>query len=283
MSATTGGCGSGTCGCGGAAKSAGPAVASPVATINGIALHEAAHRPDGAGLRERAWGELLRQEAVRQGLLPRHLDLDAPELSLGDQQVIADMLEQAVPVVHPTEDECRRYYDARKSHYVQGRQVRARHILFAVTAGIDVHKLAVRAEQALLELTRQGCAPERFAELARELSNCPSGAEGGDLGWLAPDDCADELANELFHQKEPLHGIGLRPRLVHSRYGFHIVEVLGRKQGRQLPFEEARERIAVQLAQQSRAKALHQYMQLLAGQALVEGIELEGADSPLVQ
>ncbi|MEO5670337.1 MAG: peptidylprolyl isomerase [Ramlibacter sp.] len=279
-----GGCGSGTCGCGGGVTSkaaAAPPVA--VATINGIALHDATNRPDEAALRERAWGELLRQEAVRQGLLPRHPDLDAPELSPGDQQVIAAMLERAVPVAHPTEEECLRYYEARKSHYVQGRQVRARHILFAVTTGIDVHKLAVRAEQALLELTRQGCPPGRFAELARELSNCPSGAEGGDLDWLAPDDCADELANEFFHQKEPLHGIGLRPRLVHSRYGFHIVEVVGRKQGRQLPFEEAGERIAVQLAQQSRAKALHQYMQLLAGQALVEGVALEGADSPLVQ
>ena len=123
----------------------------------------------------------------------------------------------------------------------------------------------VRAEQALLELSRQDVAAGRFAELARELSNCPSGAAGGDLGWIGPQDCADELANELFHQKNPLRGIGLRPRLVHSRYGFHIVEVLGRKQGRQPPFEEVRERIAVQLAQQSRAKALHQYMQLLAG------------------
>jgi peptidyl-prolyl cis-trans isomerase C len=80
-----------------------------------------------------------------------------------------------------------------------------------------------------------------------------------------------------------LRGIGLRPRLVHTRYGFHIVEVLGRKQGRQLSFDEVRERIAGQLAQQSRAKALHQYIQLLAGQASVEGVLLEATDSPLVQ
>ena len=37
------------------------------------------------------------------------------------------------------------------------------------------------------------------------------------------------------------------------------------------------------LAQQSRATALHQYIRLLAGQALVEGIDLEGAETPLVQ
>jgi len=44
-----------------------------------------------------------------------------------------------------------------------------------------------------------------------------------------------------------------------------------------------RERIAAQLTLQSRAKALHQYMSLLVGQALVEGVQLERADSPLVQ
>jgi hypothetical protein len=32
------------------------------------------------------------------------------------------------------------------------------------------------------------------------LSNCPSGAEGGDLGWLCRADCAPEFARELFGQ-----------------------------------------------------------------------------------
>lgn len=277
MNSSTG-CGGGTCGCADGKQSL-PAPAS----INGIALHSPGEPGDESTLRERAWGELLRQEAVRQGVLARHDGPHAPDLSPSDQAAIEALLERAVQVPAPTDEECRRYYESRKAHFVQGALVHARHILFAVTAGVDVHKLAQRAEQALLELSRQDVAAGRFAELARELSNCPSGAAGGDLGWLAPQDCADELANELFHQKNPLPGIGLRPRLVHSRYGFHIVEVLGRKQGRQPPFEEVQQRIAVDLAQQSRAKALHQYMQLLAGGAAVEGVALDQAESLLVQ
>ena len=275
---TTSGCGGGTCGCGGGNT----AQAAP-ASINGVALHAPGERLDESALRERAWSELLRQEAVRQGVLPRHDGAQAPDLAAADQAAIEAMLERTIQVPVPTAEECSRYYESRKTHFVQGALVHARHILFAVTSGVDVHKLAARAEQALLELSRKGVDAGRFGELARELSNCPSGAQGGDLGWLGPQDCADELANELFHQKNPLHGIGLRPRLVHSRYGFHIVEVLGRKQGRQSPFEAVQPLIAMQLAQQSRAKALHQYMQVLAGQAVVEGVELQGAQSPLVQ
>ena len=290
---TSTGCDGGGCACAGAGQPTSPAAATPVATVNRMPLHPLGQRPEEAELRELAWAELLRQEAVSQGLLPRHPSLDAlhllprhpslgsPALSPADRQVIEAMLERAVPLPQPTEEECRRYYEARRDQYVQGQMVHLRHILFAVTPGVDVHALARRAEQTLLELSRQN-VPGRFAKLARELSNCPSGAEGGDLGWIGPQDCADELANELFGQK-PSRSVGLRPRLVHTRYGFHIVEILGRKQGRQVPFEEVQGRIAVQLAQQSRAKALHQYMQLLAGQAVVAGVSLENSDTPLVQ
>lgn len=273
---TTGGCGSATCQCAGEAPAAVPA-------INGITLLAPGERLDPEGLRERAWGELLRQEAVRQGLLPRHPELTAPLLTASDQQAIQQLLDEAVPARVPDDQECRRWYEAHRARFIEGRQVHARHILFAVTDGVDVHALVRRAEQALLELSRKDAPPARFSELARELSNCPSGAEGGDLGWITPEDCAPELTQELFDIHEPRQGLGLHPRLVHSRYGFHIVEVLGRKHGRQLPYDQVREGVAAELAQRSRATALHQYIRLLAGEALVEGIDLEGASTPLVQ
>ena len=82
-----------------------------------------------------------------------------------------------------------------------------RHILFAATPGVDIHALAVRAERALLELCGKEVPPDRFAQLAAELSNCPSSVQGGDLGWITPEDCAPELANELFFQKHAGWGI----------------------------------------------------------------------------
>jgi peptidyl-prolyl cis-trans isomerase C len=91
------------------------------------------------------------------------------------------------------------------------------------------------------------------------------------------------LVNELFHLKQTPWNLGLHPRLVHSRFGFHILEVLGRREGQQKAYEEVRERIAAMLTLQSRARALHQYMRLLVGQANIEGLQMEGADSPLVQ
>ena len=276
---TVTGCGSNACQC---SNTSGQTLA-PTAYINGIALHATGQRPSEDELRERAYTELLRQQAVMKGLLPRHKELTAPELGEAERQIIEAMVDAEVKSPQPNEDECQRYFEANPSQFVVGQALHVRHILFAVTPGVNVHALTVHAEKALLELTRNDASPERFAQLAAELSNCPTSAQGGDLGWIGPDDCAPELANELFHQKHSQWGMGVHPRLIHTRFGFHIIEVLSRRAGKQPAYAEVHERIKALLAMQSRARALHQYMSLLVGEAQLDGIELEGADSPLVQ
>ena len=284
--ATRTGCGGGGggCQCAAQAAEAAAATAPPLPRINGVALQRADEALSPPELRERAYAELLRQEAVRRGLLPaaEHTDL-APTLDEAQQECIQAMLEAEVQTPEPNLEACERTYQAQSLQFVVGQAVNLRHILFAVTPGVNVHALAQRAETALLELLRPEVAPQRFGELARELSNCPSGAQGGELGWIGPDDCAPELANELFFQTDQLGGMGLHPRLVHTRFGFHIVEVLGRRKGRQLAFDEVRERIERQLRLKSRATALRHYMLLLAGAAQIEGLELEASSAPLLQ
>lgn len=272
-------------GCGGAGGCQ-CASQAPTPRINGVALLQPGEQVAPDVLLERAHTELLRQEAVRQGLLPDSLARhpgQVPTLDPAQRQVLEAMVEAAVVTPVPAPEAQARYYAAHKAHFVTGQALHVRHILFAVTPGVDVHKLAQRAETALLELSRKDVPAGRFAELARELSNCPSSAEGGDLGWIGPHDCAPELANELFFQTDSGWGMGVHPRLVHTRFGFHIVEVLGRRKGTLQPLEAVQDQIAMRMTLQSRATALRQYMRLLIGQAQVEGLDLEGADSPLVQ
>lgn len=279
LTSTVTGCGSSSCQCAGTP----PVVDLPAPSVNGISLHEPGTHPDNDTVKELAYSELLRQQAVKAGLLPRHLGLTAPALNENQRKVIEDMVDAAVVTPLPTAEECQRYFEANKAQFVVGEALHVRHILFAVTPGVNVHALTVHAEKALMDILRKDVPIDRFGQLAAELSNCPTSTQGGDLGWIGPEDCAPELANELFHQKHAQWGMGVHPRLVHTRFGFHIIDVLNRRKGKQQPYEAVRERIAAQLTLQSRARALHQYMSLLVGQALVEGVTLEGADSPLVQ
>jgi len=92
-------------------------------------------------------------------------------------------------------------------------------------------------------------------------------------------DCAPELARELFGHVE----IGVLPRLVHSRFGLHVVEVQGREPGVLQTFESVRGAVAMALRQQTFVTALRQYLQLLVGEARLEGVALDAATSPLVQ
>ena len=88
-----------------------------------------------------------------------------------------------------------------------------------------------------------------------------------------------EFARELFARQE----VGVLPRLVHSRFGLHVVEVLAREPGTVPSFEAVRTAVAQSLRQQSYVTALRQYLQLLAGEARIEGIDLDAAATPLVQ
>jgi peptidyl-prolyl cis-trans isomerase C len=77
--------------------------------------------------------------------------------------------------------------------------------------------------------------------------------------------------------------VGVLARLVHSRFGLHIVEVIERRPGAGRPFEAVRGAVATTLRRQAFVTGLRQYLQVLAGAADVEGVDLEADDSALVR
>jgi peptidyl-prolyl cis-trans isomerase C len=215
--------------------------------------------------------ELLRQRAVAIGLL----DPGAADAADVDQAIEA-LLAREVITPAPTEDECRRYYDARRREFRSGDLVLARHILFQVTPSVRVPEIRARAEQTLNELLRQ---PERFAAIAREMSNCPSGQHGGNLGQIGRGDTVPEFERVLFQ----LRPAGLLGEVVKTRYGFHIVAIDQRIAGTRLPFDIVRDDITERLRSAVEEKALRQYVSVLAGQADIRNADLDGATTPLVQ
>ena len=255
---------------------------TPGASINGVALLAADEHISTEELRQRACTELLRQAAQRDGLLSH--DDPAPQagaISEAASEAIERWLEANLNVPEPTEEACRRHHAAHTARYRRGERVHARHILFGVTPGVDVGALRSRAETCLLDVRCHdgSSAEDAFARAARELSNCPTGAQGGELGWLTAEEFAPEMAQEIFGRAE----IGVLPRLVHSRFGLHVVEVLERDPGVEEPYESVRGAVQLALRQQSWVTALRQCLQLLAAEAEVRGVDLEEATSPLVQ
>jgi peptidyl-prolyl cis-trans isomerase C len=157
-----------------------------VARINGVALNAAGETPSAEELRQRACTELLRQAAQAAGMLAAS---DAPSgdgvISEAASAAIELLLERELDSPEPSEEACRRHHAAHEAAYSTGERVRARHILFAVTPGVDVVALRKRAETILLDVRcHDGQAAEGFADAPTGLRHriAPISAPAGRCG-----------------------------------------------------------------------------------------------------
>jgi peptidyl-prolyl cis-trans isomerase C len=214
--------------------------------------------------------ELLTRRATELGLLAfEHTEVEA-------NAAIERLLDREVVTPAATDEECSRYYSLHPEQFSRGDLAFARHILFAVTPGAPIALIRTQAEKALTEVRAE---PSRFAELASRYSNCPSGEQGGNLGQLSRGECVPEFEQALFEGR----ATGVLPRLVNTRFGFHIVAIDQRVPGQLVPYQAVREQIAARLYAVVQEKALKQYVQILAGRAGVDLPGVEVLSSPLVQ
>lgn len=235
------------------------------------AQHADASEPQSAARRALVIRELLRQRAVSLALLAKD--------ALLEDQALDALLGRELNVPQPTRQDCEHYYRQHPQRFRRNDIVYASHILFAVT---DRTPLALLRREAESTLQRMLAEPDTFEALARELSNCPSAALGGSLGQLLRGDSVPEFERALFETRDT----GILPRLVSTRFGFHIVRVERRVEGDALPFDAVQSDIAVFLDAHVRHKAMQQYVQVLAAAATIEGIEpgsFGNASGPLVQ
>ncbi len=227
--------------------------------------HQAAANPVKQTVHELVLRTVLLQEADRLGIV-------APD----DDARVEALFAQEVRVPQVDDAACATYYRNQPARFTNGAMVEARHILFQVTTSVPLELLRETGDAVLNELRVH---PERFAELAQEYSNCASGALGGNLGQLSRGQTVPEFDALVFR----LAPGEMADRLLETRFGLHIVQVLRRVDGVLLPFDAVKSQIAEQLSQQSWQRALHQYLQILVGRAQIDGVTLEGADTPLVQ
>ena len=121
--------------------------------------------------------------------------------------------------------------------------------------------------------------PERFTDLARRHSACPSKESGGELGWLAPGQTVAELDRALQTLPEGLHD-----RPLASRYGWHLVCIDARRDARPRPFEAVAERVRHTLCEQASRRALRHYLLALEAEIGVTGFRLDDdAEGALMQ
>lgn len=211
--------------------------------------------------------ELLRQRAQSLGIVTRdRLDSAMDEL-----------LAREIHVPEATAEDCRRYFQANRERFCTPIHVRMAHILLAAAPDDPEERSQARARADEL-LARLRADPQAFGPLARQNSRCPSAGQGGELGWIGRGQTVPELENVVLRMAP-----GLDKHPVETRYGYHIVRVDERSGGHPLDYAEVKQLIADYLQERSWRRAVSQYIDRLAAEADLRGVELQASDTPLVQ
>lgn len=278
-------CQSGGCGGGPEPRLPPPPTFSEV-RVNGVEIlpeeiaREIQHHP--APDAETAWREAARALAIRELLLQ-----EAEALGIGaeaepdedgrieteDDALIAALLEREVRQEGPAEAECRRVYEAQSVRFRTPDLFEASHILIEPENGGEEAWSAALARARLIA-SGIGDDPARFAEAARSHSACPTAQQDGSLGQVR----RGELVPEVQAAIEALRPGETSREPVRSRHGWHVLRLAHRIEGRVLPFEAVREKIAEMLEARSWSIGMTRYVAQLAARSRLEGITIQPAE-----
>jgi hypothetical protein len=109
-----------------------------------------------------------------------------------------------------------------------------------------------------------GRDPRTFDSVARAVSKGPEAAVGGYMGTFQQGQLPEELEQAAFALPE-----GGTSDPIQTPLGYHVLRVESRQQARDIPLEEARERIRVQIVRAKRATAERALVESIMARAKV--------------
>ena len=239
-------------------------------------------------------GEVLYQKVVSEGLVPAEGEIDAElarqserfggvaafESALAQQGLSIDAVKddlkhelaiqkyvetKLIPELSVTEEEKRAFYDSNADAMRQPAQFRAAHILIQVASDASPEeKEAARTKaESLRSMIEMG---QDFGELAARNSGDPgSKGNGGELPWMSQGQTVPPF-EAAVSALEP----GELSDVVETRFGYHIIKLLERRESGTLSYEEVEKRIEDYLMRISLQKRVEAKVDELKSRAKIE-------------
>ena len=160
-------------------------------------------------------------------------------------------------VPEPTEDEVASFFEAHKAEFVEPPQVLCQHILVKGTSPEAFEKIRAIRERIV--------AGGDFAEEAKKNSDCPSGAEGGSLGWFGRGMMVPEFDKAAFEMKK-----GEVSDIVTTQFGYHIIYKADEKGGEAKTLVDVHDQVKDLLRHEARGRAMDQFVAELREKADVK-------------
>ncbi len=202
--------------------------------------------PDGA---DRFVDELVKKELLYQEAKKKGYEKD-PEYQKKVEEfkkltLISLLLEKEIEEkAKATDKDVKDYYESHKSEMTTGSQIRASHIL-------------VKSEDEAKKILEQVKKGGDFAKIAKEKSiDTGSAKNGGDLGFFSKGQMVPEFEQAAFSLKE-----GEIAGPVKTRFGYHIIKVTARKEGKPLEFDKIKDLLTQKVAAEKQKAAFDSYIE----------------------
>lgn len=173
-------------------------------------------------------------------------------------------------VAEPTEAEIEAHYSAHKGDYNAPPQVLAQHILVK-TEGADAADKAEALEKIkairrrVLSSSDPGEIGQAFCAEAKSNSDCPSGANGGSLGWFGRGMMVKEFEEAAFGMK-----CGEVSDVIETQFGYHVILKTDERDGGQRELAEVADQIRDLLRHSARGRAMDAFVAELREKAKIE-------------
>ena len=163
-----------------------------------------------------------------------------------------------------SDKESKAYYESNSDLFKQPEQVQASHILIKIDPQADASQKA-EARKTIEKIRKRLQKGEDFAALAKEFSQCPSNAKGGDLGYFRRGQMAPPFEQAAFALKS-----GTISDIVETKFGYHLIKVIDKKSESTIPYKDAKKRLEQHLKQKKIQKEITLYVEQLKEKAKVE-------------
>ena len=196
--------------------------------------------------------------------------MEPEKIRIAHLELSPDALARAQSV---SSDEIEAYFQSHQDEFEQPEEVKARHILVEVEEDAP----EMEQEQARERIDQILAEPEMgrdFEELAREYSQCPSAAEGGDLGRFGRGEMVEAFEEAAFNLAP-----GEVSSPVKTRFGWHLIKVEGYLEAASPDLEEVEDEIRRKIGREKAVDQIGDYADDVLEIVVAGGSLKEAADS----
>lgn len=173
----------------------------------------------------------------------------------------------------PTDEDLKAYYDQNAKQFEKAETVTASHILFDIKStpeGVDAEQYKAdqlaKAKATLEKIKTDKTA--NFEALAKELSTCPSGKNGGSLGAFERGRMVPEFEKAAFEME-----VGQVSDIVETQFGYHIIKTTDHQAAKSEKFEDVKAKIAENMSGKAKSEFVRARIEALKSAATIEYAE----------